>query len=151
MMRSFLAAILSSMIVSVPALAEPRASIFIPYLIQPDPYVGHCPIELRFRGRISDSAGTYQEGVLLPVLSKVDYRWRRSDGVVGPVMRVVFLAPGGSPVSFTWHAGTPGAKYGGWVVIEIVRSGSVVATSNRARFSLACNPLKPLPPATTGR
>jgi hypothetical protein len=62
-------------------------------------------------------------------------------------MQVAFLSPGGSPVSFTWHAGSPGAKYSGWVGIEIVRNGSVVATSNRARFSLVCNPLKPLPPA----
>ncbi|HKB04638.1 MAG TPA: hypothetical protein VKD90_20610, partial [Gemmataceae bacterium] len=61
----------------------------------------------------------------------VRYRFRRSDGVVGPVQTLTFARAGRQSVSTTWGLGV---AYTGWVSLEVLDPNPV--TSTRAAFSV---------------
>jgi hypothetical protein len=81
---------------------------------------GPLPQTLTFSGWITADGPT-----------TVRYRFRRSDGTVGPVQTLTFARAGRQSVSTTWSLGI---AYTGWMSLEVLDPNPV--TSTRAAFSV---------------
>jgi hypothetical protein len=81
---------------------------------------GPLPQTVTFSGSITANGPT-----------TVHYRFRRSDGVVGPAQELTFAAAGRQSVSTSWSLSS---AYSGWVSLEVLDPNPV--TSTRAAFSV---------------
>src|SRR5215831_6872245 len=69
---------------------------------QPKIYPGPCPATIEFVGTIFVSRP-----------ARVDYRWERSDGAMGP-RESVDIRSAAKSVTNSWRAGTPRKAFSGW-------------------------------------
>lgn len=119
------------------------AMIFLAYLFQPTAvaqqytvtkvvviakqktYTGPCPTTIEFLGTIFVSRP-----------ARVEYRWERSDGTVGP-REFVDIRSAGKGVTTTWRVGTPRRSFSGWAKLRALTPNSSI--SNTAAFQVKCN------------
>jgi len=93
----------------------------------PGDYSGPCPVEIKFRGRISAIGGS----------GNLSYRFLRSDGKTSPLHKLRFDSSGSKTVSTSWQLGESGAPdHQGWQSIEILEPTEL--NSKQARFNINC-------------
>jgi hypothetical protein len=98
---------------------------------EPSRYTGRCPGYFKMKGRITVSA---------PGL--VTYRWRRSDGAVGPIETLTAAAPGVQEVETSWALGDQrDMEYEGWEKVVVLTPAPM--ESEPARFQMTCRGLPP--------
>jgi len=87
--------------------------------------VGPCPMTVEFLGTIFVSRP-----------ARVEYRWERSDGAVGP-REFVDIRSAGKGVTTTWQVGAPRRNFSGWARLRVLSPNSIV--SNTATIQIKCN------------
>lgn len=95
----------------------------------PSSYTGHCPVRIRFSGRISVVGGS----------GTVSYRFLRNDGASAPIQTLRFDGSGSKDIETTWQLGaaTPRFQpYSGWQAIQILEPTDL--RSNQASFLIHC-------------
>jgi hypothetical protein len=99
----------------------------------PGHYVGKCPGKITFTGKIM---------VHSPRITRVQYRFIRSDGASAPVQTWTLQGgPAEKTVSTTW---TIGRDYTGWMAIKVIYPRTY--ESNKANFTIKCaTKLEPRP------
>jgi hypothetical protein len=100
--------------------------------VDPTSYSGPCPFWFNFTAEITARQP-----------DTVFYYWRRSDNATAPLESVIFDAPGTQSVTDSWQLGLTGDY---WERVEIV--SPIHIFSNRAEFTLACDPAQALVWAT---
>ena len=103
-------------------------SITVSLVANPATYNGPCPLQIEFRGTITDNVGNRDVG----------YRFIFSNGAIGQDQVIHFDQPGSQTVG---HISLGGGEDGppqeyGWAAIEILQP--VQLQSNRAEFQITC-------------
>jgi hypothetical protein len=94
-------------------------------IAKPKTYSGPCPTTIGFLGTIFVSRP-----------ARVEYRWERSDGTVGP-RESVDIRSAGKGVTTTWKVGTPRRVFSGWERLRVLSPNGIV--SNTAAIQIKCN------------
>ena len=94
-------------------------------IAKPSTYTGPCPATIEFLGTIFVSRP-----------ARVEYRWERSDGVLGP-RESVDSRSAGKGVTTTWKMGTPRRSFSGWERLHVLAPASMI--SNQATVQIKCN------------
>jgi len=94
-------------------------------IAKPNTYAGPCPAPIEFLGTIFVSRPT-----------RVEYRWERSDGVMGP-RESVDIRSAGKGVTTTWKVGTPRRNFSGWEKLHVLAPTTMI--SNQAAVQIKCN------------
>jgi hypothetical protein len=113
---------------AAPPPVAPTGFRVVELVLRADPfdYVGSCPVQITFSGRVSVAGGA----------GTVAYKFLRSDGASAPVQTLTFEGPGSQDIQDTWTLGTAGFQFNGWESVEILDPENLV--SNRAEFKLSC-------------
>ena len=94
-------------------------------IAKPSTYAGPCPATIEFLATIFVSRP-----------ARVEYRWERSDGVMGP-RESVDIRSAGKGVTTTWKVGTPRRTFTGWERLHVLAPASMI--SNQAAVQIKCN------------
>ena len=94
-------------------------------IAKPKTYAGPCPTTIEFVGTIFVSRP-----------ARVEYRWERSDGAMGP-RESVDIRSAGKGVTTTWKVGTPRKSFSGWQRLHVLAPASTI--SNQAVVQIKCN------------
>ena len=94
-------------------------------IAKPNTYAGPCPATIEFVGTIFVSRP-----------ARVEYRWERSDGAMGP-RESVDISSAGKGVTTTWQVGTPHRSFNGWEKLHVLAPNSI--SSNEAAVQIKCN------------
>ena len=109
------------------ATAEPQQYTVTKVVViaKPTTYTGPCPTTIELVGTIFVSRP-----------ARVEYRWERSDGAVGP-REFVDIRSAGKGVTTTWRVGTPRRSFNGWERLRVLSPNGI--TSNTATIQIKCN------------
>lgn len=91
---------------------------------KPRTYSGPCPTTIEFLGTIFVSRP-----------ARVEYRWERSDGTLGP-RQFVDIRSAGKGVTTTWRVGTPRRVFSGWERLRVLSPNAI--SSNTAAIQIKC-------------
>ncbi len=94
-------------------------------IAKPSTYLGPCPTTIEFVGTIFVSRP-----------GRVEYRWERSDGAMGP-REFVDIRSAGKGVTTTWQVGTPRRSFNGWQKLHVLAPTGII--SNQASIQIKCN------------
>ncbi len=105
--------------------AQPNTVTKVMVTAKPNTFAGRCPTNVEFVGTIFVSRPT-----------RVDYRWERSDGVIGP-RESVDIRSAGKGVTTSWQVGTPRRPFNGWQKLRVLSPNMLL--SNPAAIQIKCN------------
>ena len=94
-------------------------------IAKPNTFAGPCPTTIEFVGTIFVSRP-----------GRVEYRWERSDGVMGP-RESVDIRSAGKGVTTTWKLGTPHRNFSAWEKLHVLAPTGII--SNQAAIQIKCN------------
>lgn len=112
-------------LVLVPATSQPSTVTKVVVTAKPPTYSGRCPTTIEFVGTIFVSRPT-----------RVEYRWERSDGAMGP-RESVDIRSAGKGVTTTWRLGAPRKPFNGWERLRVLSPNGLV--SNAAAIQIKCS------------
>ncbi len=103
-----------------------------------------CPVTFTFTATITYTGNA---------VGRFQYVWLRSDGAIDTNQTFVsFSGPGTQQVTTQWiRLGDPTGQdprfkpFNGWEQLQLQAAPGVAVLSNRAMFSLTCNPPPPIP------
>jgi hypothetical protein len=93
-------------------------------IAKPNTYAGPCPAAIEFLGTIFVSRP-----------GRIEYRWERSDGVMGP-RESVDIRSAGKGVTTTWRVGSPHKSFSGWEKLHVLAPTGII--SNQASIQIKC-------------
>ena len=120
----FATIVLTGLVLAV-AATQPNTVTRVVVSAKQNKYSGPCPTTIEFVGTIFVSRPT-----------RVEYRWERSDGVIGP-REFVDIRSAGKGVTTTWRVGTPRRSFNGWERLRVLSPNGI--TSNTATIRIKCN------------
>ena len=107
-----------------PAAEAQQSTVTRVLVAKPKTYPGPCPVTIEFVGTIFVSRA-----------ARVEYRWERSDGGMGP-RESVDIRSAAKSVTSTWRVGAPRKSFSGWERLRVLSPNGVI--SNAAAVQIKC-------------